>query len=446
MLTKVSKVVFSCFLFVLSLSLLYINSRAQESTGATECSPCAPEKCISDSVGTLKGINLTSMADHSIIADLTSLDTGSTGSLLDEKMGCTQFLINDLQVTPPEGMQLCDHTPETQCQNQVNAAEGPDHSVTGSSRYANRTGSILHLGYAADNYMRDTPAYANLAYFMGKTTERIPFVNKAFAQTVDYRHTLIAVVFDIWRVTRNLALALMSIILLVIGIMIILRKKVNQQVVVSVQYALPKIILAFILIIMSYPIGATLTSVSWTLHNNARTIVAGMFTGLTGGTNPDITIGYLINFITVSVVSLSLTGGLVLPGLMVLISAVGAIVSIAYIFFLIKAFLLYLKMVVSIISAPIEFVIGAIPGSDDKVAAWFRRMITYGVSLFLMKAIFWLGLHTSIKIVSSGFESGATGFMISALVPVLIMVYSVGIANSIESRVQKFVDPGSVKK
>jgi hypothetical protein len=450
MITKLFKQFNTTLIFCVSLVLLCSFSFAQDASVASSCDPCNPQKCVSDSSAESEGTNLWSLNQYVWQAFLNTSEKIFSGTSVNEKVGCTKYLVDKLPgFTLPDGATSCSTTPDTDCESQVNVIESPNQYSSAGSKSAVRSGSLLSYAYQADNYMQETPPYANLAYFVGKNTEKIPFVNKAFAQAVsgvDYRHSLISVVYDIWQVTRNVSLALMSIILLVIGIMIILRKKVNQQVIVSVQYALPKIILAFILIIMSYPIGATITSLSWTLYNNARLIVAGMFSGMVGGTLPEITPGFIIGAIVISIVTTTLSGGLVLPGLFLITSFVGVTVVLLYAYFLIRAFLLYIKMVVSIVSAPIEFVIGAVPGSDDKVAGWFKRMLIYGISLFLMKAIFWLGLHVAFVIVTTGFQSGASGFLISVLVPILILVYTVGVANSIESKVQKFVDPASVKR
>jgi len=421
--------------------------------GAT-ISPCTIEGDMSRTLTTWVGTNSqrTNLNDK-YEAGFLNAYIMTQGAHLDETMGCQEFLNTVTGINVDTGSAVCNATPAETCRDIANVWEAPSKTSIGESRLSSgsgksrRSGSLMHFAYKIENNMRDTPPYANLAYFVGRTTEKIPLVNKAFAQSIDYQHYLIKLIYDVWSVMRNLALALMSIILLVIGIMIILRKKVNQQVIVSVQYALPKIVLAFILIVMSYPIGATLTSVAWTLNNSARTIVTSLFSSIIAGNLKEIGPGALVQLITIAIVASVATAGLVIPGILAVVSFVAAICAIAFVWVQIKMFLLYLKMLVSIISAPIEFVIGAVPGSDDKVAAWFRRMAVYAVSLFAMRAVFYMGVHIALTVVTSAAKEGlAGGFLIASLVPVMILLYSVSLAIGIESKVQGFIDPASLKK
>lgn len=445
MLSKLAKF-FSVSLFLVLCFI--VGSAYAQTTGTATVSPCTVEEDTSKGMTTYIGVNSqnTSMDDKYESGPLNAYIVTS-GAHLQETMGCQEFLNSQFGLSPPAGTTACNATDEQTCKDLSNAWEAPSQTTMDKSH---RAGSLLHMAYRMDNSMRDTPPYANLAYFFIRSTEKIPFVNKTLAQTtgaVNYQHTMIRTMFDLWQVTRNLALALMSIILLVIGIMIILRKRINPQVVVSVQYAIPRIVLAFILIVMSYPIGATITSVAWTLSNSSKDIIASMFSGFVGsGGLKEIGPGALINLIVITLVATAATGGLTIPGILGAIALVAVICVIAYIYVLIKIYIVYLKMLVSIVSAPVEFVVGAIPGSEDKVAAWFKRMAIYAVTLFLMRAVFWLGVHASITVVSSAYQSDSGGFLISTLVPVLILLYSIGLAVSMESKVQGFIDPQSTKK
>jgi hypothetical protein len=62
----------------------------------------------------------------------------------------------------------------------------------------------------------------------------------------------------IWKQLRNVVYILSSVVFIVIGIMIILRVKVNPQTVVSVQNAVPQIIITLIMVTFSYAIAGLL--------------------------------------------------------------------------------------------------------------------------------------------------------------------------------------------
>jgi len=456
------KVIFLC----LAISVFFMGTvfgtglvRAADAGAAASAtiSPCTIEGDMSRTLTTWVGTNSqrTNLNDKYESGFLNAYIM-ITGAHLEETMGCQQALMDKTKINFDTGFPACNATPADTCDDIANTMEAPSNPKNSTpsqptqlpyNNQPHRSGSLIHFAYKIENNMRDTPPYANLAYFVGRTAEKIPLVNKAFAQSVDYQHYLIKLIYDVWIVMCNLALAIMSIILLVIGIMIILRKKVNQQVIVSVQYALPKIVLAFILIVMSYPIGATITSVAWTLNNSARTIVSSLFSSFIAGNLQEIGPGALIQLITIAIVASIATAGLVIPGILGIVALVAFICGLAFVWVEIKMFLLYLKMLVSIISAPIEFVIGAVPGSDDKVAAWFRRMAVYAVSLFAMRAVFYIGVHIALVVVTSAAKEGlAGGFLIASLVPVMILLYSISLAIGIEPKIQGFIDPASLKK
>ncbi|MBI4991013.1 hypothetical protein HZB96_02855, partial [Candidatus Gottesmanbacteria bacterium] len=68
---------------------------------------------------------------------------------------------------------------------------------------------------------------------------------------------------SIWKVTRNIAYAVIIIIMVAIGFMIIFRMKIDPKTVISFQAALPKIILTLILITLSYPIVGFLIDIMY---------------------------------------------------------------------------------------------------------------------------------------------------------------------------------------
>src|SRR3989338_7466360 len=64
----------------------------------------------------------------------------------------------------------------------------------------------------------------------------------------------LAPILPIWKVTRNIAYTVIIIVMIVIGFMVIFRMKIDPKTVISVQAALPRIVLALLLITLSYAI------------------------------------------------------------------------------------------------------------------------------------------------------------------------------------------------
>ncbi len=71
--------------------------------------------------------------------------------------------------------------------------------------------------------------------------------NTAFAAT-SYPAWGLELVLSLWETSRDLAYGIISVIMLVIGIMIITRKRISPQAVVTVQTALPRVIISILLI------------------------------------------------------------------------------------------------------------------------------------------------------------------------------------------------------
>ncbi len=67
----------------------------------------------------------------------------------------------------------------------------------------------------------------------------------------------------IWTVFRNLAFIILVLVMISIGFLIMFRMKINPQTVISVETALPKIVIALLLITFSYPIAGFLIDIMY---------------------------------------------------------------------------------------------------------------------------------------------------------------------------------------
>ncbi|HSX39343.1 MAG TPA: hypothetical protein VLI92_02015, partial [Candidatus Saccharimonadales bacterium] len=67
--------------------------------------------------------------------------------------------------------------------------------------------------------------------------------------------------------------------------------------------------------------------------------------------------------------------------LMLLTLVLIAAIIIIYIMMAIKLLIIYLKMLAMIIYAPIVFAVSAIPGSEDHMVNWFKKLLAYTLSL-----------------------------------------------------------------
>ncbi|GIW69305.1 MAG: hypothetical protein KatS3mg101_0052 [Patescibacteria group bacterium] len=382
-----------------------------------------------------------------------SFVTGVYGDIsgygLSEQTGCGWYVADTLGIPPEEREGTyyeCTGTSREICEEMISVQGG----TTGSrenwlTRYSKSrsSGTLLGFAYLAENFNRYEALPVNLAYYTDDVVSRVPFVNKVYAQ--EYKHPLISSILGVWKVFRDLAYALMAIILLYTGIIIILRRKINSQLVVSIQYALPRIVIAIVLITFSYPIGATLGTMAWTFFKSGWAIVASMFAGRINATAgvplqvPETPWGLRLWFLMLPLVVLTGAG---LSGL-VLVLVFLVIFLIAGIIFNVKAIVIYLKIIFSILTAPIEFAIGAVPGNDSKIKDWFMRMAKYLLTLLFMGIIVPLGSIVALLITRDyASETGGVGYLIQLALPIFVVLYCFGVGIGMEKRIEDFLAIG----
>jgi hypothetical protein len=360
---------------------------------------------------------------------------------------------------PPKETELCAPTAEEEeyienvCKPLVSyigtEGRGEEQGSKGSNLAVYKgsiEGSLIGMGTKLEGFSRKEPLPVNLAYYWDQSVGNIPVVGRALAQSGGEAYEnlpVVAAVYSIWRLSLRVALGLISVVLLYSGLMIVMRRKVNSQLVVSVQYALPKIVIAVVLIIFSYPIGAVITSIGFALYRGAFPIV---FNLMTGGNNAE---GFASGTLSIALIADTLSqskGGL---GYIVVALIMSALLSLAKIILYLKVLVVYIKMAFSIVTAPLEFALGAVPGNDKNISGWFTRMAKYALTIFGMGVVIPLtlvvGLEVSVAYSSGTGETGGWGSVISLIVPILIVIFGFGMGMSMENRVDALFGGGKKK-
>lgn len=98
----------------------------------------------------------------------------------------------------------------------------------------------------------ENPA-ASSGIWLADVATNIGIAPKAYAQGIGF--SALSPILPLWKAMRNVAYALLIIVLLVIGIMIMFRTKIDPRTVISIQSALPRIVITLLLITFSYPIA-----------------------------------------------------------------------------------------------------------------------------------------------------------------------------------------------
>jgi len=238
--------------------------------------------------------------------------------------------------------------------------------------------------------------------------ESLGFLPKqTYAQGVGFSG--LAPLLPIWKAFRNIAYLLLAVVMIVIGFMVMLRKKIDPKTVVTVQNALPQIVITLLLITFSYAIVGVLIdimyivlvmgmsllvnssagslgqdTVSKYLSNGAWTLLGGMFWG---GMSSFDDVVRIINPLglagtsadTAASLLLKAGGSLVLSPLLagmgiLILLLLGIFLLIGYIRILMMLVMAYINILISIIFGPLQLLAGAFPGSNS-FASWFLNII-----------------------------------------------------------------------
>lgn len=96
------------------------------------------------------------------------------------------------------------------------------------------------------------PPASGLAFTYDTLANAGLLTKPAYAQGIGFAG--LAPLLPVWKAARNVAYSAIVIIMLVIGFMIVFRMKIDPKTVISVQAAIPRIVITLILISLSYPI------------------------------------------------------------------------------------------------------------------------------------------------------------------------------------------------
>lgn len=219
----------------------------------------------------------------------------------------------------------------------------------------------------------------------------------------------------LWRVSRDLSYMLLVIAVIVLAFMIMFRRKINPQTVITIQSALPKIIVAVILITFSYAIAGFLIDLMYAVIAVLATFISNQ--GLTDGTPAilfkDFTtgenaIGLLFEFwFAFMLTSLaSIFSGQVMTwigGIFLTIFSIFSIIAIVV--WVVKIIVLLIKtfvnIVLTIVMGPLEILLGTIVPSSG-FGPWLRKLLSYLAVYPVMALLFFLAFFFLAQSINQG--------------------------------------------
>ncbi|MCX6703900.1 MAG: hypothetical protein NTZ07_00430, partial [Candidatus Woesebacteria bacterium] len=248
--------------------------------------------------------------------------------------------------------------------------------------------------------------------------KKFSLVSEVKAQSIGY--TGLGWIQKYWKGFRDISYTLLVLVIIVFAFMIMFRVKLSPQTVISVQSALPKVIVAMVLITFSYAIAgfaidlmyvvsglfALLLNYAGFSHNinNAFATIAGTGLGyeIFGGFWVFfMMLAYTVMFFISAVVSLLTTFaagvdlfGMILALVFVLIAVWVLVLCIWYTFkipyVLIKTLV---SVYISIITAPVQILAGTIAPSMG-FGVWFKRLMADILVFPVVGLLFWFAWAT----------------------------------------------------
>jgi len=204
----------------------------------------------------------------------------------------------------------------------------------------------------------------------------------------------------LWNKVRNLAYVFFVVIMIAVGFMIMFRSKIGGQTLVSLGNFLPGVITSLILITFSFAIagllidiGGVITALIASLYgadkvvgiNSIWSLFSSLFTGGTAITSSALAgvglTGFLSMVAKVGIASLATSGigtavvaGLGIVGILLALVIVG-IIFVGGIKVLITLYKAFFGILLGVVIAPIQIMIGAFPGSAYSTSNWFKSLL-----------------------------------------------------------------------
>jgi len=326
----------------------------------------------------------------------------------------------------------------------------------------------------------DTNQYA--AYY----GQRLGLVKPAYAQGIGFAG--LSPLLGLWRAFSNIAYGFLSLILVAIGFMILFRMKIDPRTVISVQNALPRIIVTLLLIFFSYAIvgllidamyllifltisvlkasvpsidlqatisqysGGPLSHLFGAVFTSGKPAVTGIVNLVGGATFTNITT--IITTVLGLVIGNAALGGV--RGLVIgggIGNWVGSsnaliwlivILALLFAFFRILITLIsaYIQILLSVIFGPLQIMFGAIPNSDA-FGSWFRSLVANlavfpitSLMLLIGSIISYYGGNTSQPLWTPPGLGGNVGAAASGIISLGMVLLIPSLANSVKELIK----------
>lgn len=273
---------------------------------------------------------------------------------------------------------------------------------------ANRGGAAGLFAGLIDGLYQNKPVSSG--QYLAHLGRNLEIVKPAYAQGKGWR--FLEPVLTLWKAVRDICYLLFVIVFVAIGFMIMFRQKLDPQTAVSIQNALPKIIVSLVLVTFSYAICGLIIDLIY-LGNALLMAIFGPALETAGifSWDPDLTIIGFIDPNKPFIKGLTgITGGIggMAGGLIkILIGAIWdvfskgdfgnvllLVIGFALISAIIKIFFAllsrYVMLLLYTIVSPFMFLWGSLPGQAEHISKFFKSLLSSALTFPAMLLMFQL--------------------------------------------------------
>jgi hypothetical protein len=302
--------------------------------------------------------------------------------------------------------------------------------------------SLLSLVFSTDR------PFSGISYVKNKV-QNFSIVPVVHAQTIGFGYSALQPIQDMWSASRNVAFGLFVLAAVVFSFMIMFRVKISPQVVISVQSAIPKLVISLILVTFSYAIAGFLVDLMYVVIGILSVILSSFLPSnvLPVLLNPKAVFSLLtlgqplgavgLNFqlgifsmifvylgpLIIGLMVLTLLIGVASGGLLFLIPLiilivvviVAVVMSIKIIWALLKAFV---NIILLTIFAPLQIVAGTLVPSFG-FGQWVKSYISNLAVFVVTGALYFLSIVFLAQGVWIGFKDVAGEFVKALLNQIL---------------------------
>ena len=299
-----------------------------------------------------------------------------------------------------------------------------------------QSGKLIGLLYK--NQPASTQSY--LAY-VSQNLQKHKIISPALAATSGIGFSTFSPFLTIWMAFRNIAYLALVVFFIVYGFMMMFRVNLGQKTVITVQLAIPKLIVTLLIITFSYAIVGLVYDLMWVViyfvlnyFASQNIIVFGSkwHPAILASGKDGLVISLLINAVISGPAAIFGVINLVLGGLAAAIGVIGGYfgiinfiigliimiaVAVSYAKLIFKLIGAFISVVISLVTAPLVLLGNAFPGSTA-IGNWFRTIIAnlsvFPVTMLLLLFSYLLMIQPLVGICTNTLNKATAGITFPA--------------------------------